>query len=109
MVPEWLKLIGAALGGAGGFGILNYAIGRKELDQQAEKTANEEFRLLLEIYKEDFSAYKEESKRQIQELNQAVKELQKAAIKPLPDTVVENKSTDSPLQRVIKNNLKIGK
>lgn len=88
MVPEWLKLIGAALGGAGGFGILNYAIGRKELDQQAEKTANEEFRLLLEIYKEDFSAYKEESKRQIQELNQAVKELQKAVAER--DQVIEN-------------------
>ena len=42
-------------------------------------------------------------------LQNTIKELQKAAIKPLPDTVVENKSTDSPLQRVIKNNLKIGK
>jgi len=42
-------------------------------------------------------------------LQNTIKELQKAAIKPLPDTVVENKSTDSPLQRVIENNLKIGK
>ena len=45
----------------------------------------------------------------VKELQNTVKELQKAAIKPLPDTVVKNKSTDSPLQRVIKNNLKIGK
>ena len=73
--PEWIKIVAAAIGGAGGFGILNYFIGNKKLNQEADNAANAEFRYLVELYKKQLDEYKATSSQEIKELREEVQQL----------------------------------